>query len=449
MLENIATHGARVIWIDVTTSYRWTSTPVGIVRTEIEIAKYLLEKSSVKLCRWNGKGWQEITRSHYQQKVATLIAKKTNPIRPKRNTLKSIGIKIAKIILVGPMQRFTPSLKAIASGCLGVLKEIHYLAKKVPVKIEQKLNGQYNRMKDVVTPFNANDIYIAMGLDWDDKNLDVIREAKKKYGFKYVGVCYDLIPIFYPHFIVPGYRGKLTSHFVNMVWNAEKVMCISKFSENQMQYFSEDICLKKIVTDYFYLGSELSSVETHSSPSSVHRYCLYVSTIEPRKNHELLYKVWDLLVQRHGKEKVPKLIFVGKRGWLIDNLLEQIQKNPNTHDKIVIQEHVSDADLASLYDGALFTLFPSYVEGWGLPISESLHYGKVCLHSDTSSMPEASQNLVISKSPFDVLGWLEVVEQLTFNHQFRQDMERKIKSSYRPVNWCDTAETFYRSVEKL
>lgn len=449
MLDKSVAQGEKTIWIDVTTSYRWVSTPVGIVRTEIEIARYLLEKKIVKLCRWSGNGWLEVSRADYQEKLIALSAKNPQSKKTGGGRLKSLVVKLAKIILVGPLRRLVPSLKMIGSGCRSLFQEILYLAKKVLVKLKRKLVGTDKQQQDLVVPFHKDDIYISMGLDWDDKNLDVIREAKQKFKFKFVGVCYDLIPIFYPQFIVPGYREKLTSHFVNMVWNAELVMCISKYSQKQMQFFAEDICLKKIETDYFYLGSEMSTERQLSQSSISPGYCLYVSTIEPRKNHELLYKVWDLLVQKHGKEKVPKLIFVGKRGWLIDNLLAQIEKNPNTHDTISIQERVSDSALAQLYQGALFTLFPSYVEGWGLPIAESLHYGKVCLHADTSSMPEASQNLAISKSPYDILGWVDAVERLVFNSQLRQDMEGRIRSQFKPVKWNETAEKFYQGLQKL
>lgn len=449
MLEKNIAQSEKTIWIDVTTSFRWMNTAVGIVRTELEIAKYLIEKKSVKLCVWNKDTCHEISISQYKDKMNQLIARGAHrPVQGKMS-VKTVLVSVAKRIFVGPLRRLVPPLKLFANAFRSLLVEVKFLISRVPGKLKYKLGLQSSSEQDVSLPFKKDDIYITMGLDWDDKNMSILRQAKKKYGFKYVTVCYDLIPVFFPHFLVPGYREKLTYHFVNMVWNADLVMCISKYSQMQMQTFAEESCLKKINLDYFYLGSELPAIVPNTGSVKEPGYCIFVSTIEPRKNHDLLYKVWEMLAQKHGREKVPQLIFIGKCGWMMDSLLLQIKNNPYTQGKIIVQEHVSDSSLANLYQGALFTLFPSYVEGWGLPIAESLYYGKVCLHSDTSSMPEVSQGLSVSQSPYDVLSWFDAAEDLIFNVSHRRELESKIKTEYKPVSWRQSAETFYKRLENL
>ena len=68
---------------------------------------------------------------------------------------------------------------------------------------------------------------------------------------------------------------------------------------------------------------------------------------------------------------------------------------------IAVAETPSDAELAFLYRNCRFTVFPSLYEGWGLPIGESLWFGKLCIASKTSSMPEVGGDLVDYVDPKD------------------------------------------------
>ena len=87
-------------------------------------------------------------------------------------------------------------------------------------------------------------------------------------------------------------------------------------------------------------------------------YALIVSTIEARKNHLLLFRVWRRMLEEMPPERVPTLVFAGRIGWLVADLMQQIANTDNLGGKLMIIESPSDAELAALYDGCLFTLFP-------------------------------------------------------------------------------------------
>jgi glycosyltransferase involved in cell wall biosynthesis len=116
-------------------------------------------------------------------------------------------------------------------------------------------------------------------------------------------------------------------------------------------------------------------------------YALFVSTIEARKNHLLLFRVWRRMLDDMPRDSVPTLVFAGRVGWLVDDLMKQLENTDYLDRKICLIEDVSDAELASLYRGCRFTLFPSLYEGWGLPVTESLAFGKPCLVARNSSLP--------------------------------------------------------------
>src|SRR5205807_8834068 len=94
------------------------------------------------------------------------------------------------------------------------------------------------------------------------------------------------------------------------------------------------------------------------------RYVLYVSTIELRKNHRLLVRVWQRLLERHGANLVPNLIFAGKIGWLVEDLLADLEASNYLNGKIILLRSLSDAQLQQAYRSCLFTVFPSLCEGW-------------------------------------------------------------------------------------
>ncbi len=79
--------------------------------------------------------------------------------------------------------------------------------------------------------------------------------------------------------------------------------------------------------------------------------------------------------------------------------MQQIANTDNLGGKLMIVESPSDAELAALYDGCLFTLMPSLFEGWGLPVTESLGFGKPCMIANRTSLPEAGGDMVRSFDP--------------------------------------------------
>src|SRR5262249_54027712 len=143
-------------------------------------------------------------------------------------------------------------------------------------------------------------------------------------------------------------------------------------------------------------------------------FVLSVSTIEARKNHELLYHVWDRLVARHG-DRVPPLVLAGMVGWGVPDLLTRIRLNPRLAGKGLILDHVDDHELLWLYEHSLFTLFPSFYEGWGLPVAESLTLGRPCIVSNAGAVLEASQRLVPALDPLDFGAWYAEIERWLFD----------------------------------
>ncbi len=174
-------------------------------------------------------------------------------------------------------------------------------------------------------------------------------------------------------------------------------------------------------------------------------FVLSVSTVEIRKNHLLLAKIWVECI-REGID-LPRLVIVGRIGWDVDELLRWVAHAPELDGKVDIVSDVDDDELVHLYRDALFTVFPSRIEGWGLPVTESLTYGRVCVHSTDPAQLEASQGLMPAIHPDDFVGWKAEIVRLARDEEYRTSLERAMVEQYSPrtpAEYCQAFEAILR-----
>lgn len=116
---------------------------------------------------------------------------------------------------------------------------------------------------------------------------------------------------------------------------------------------------------------------------------LIVGTIEPRKNHRLLFKIWTELYESYGAQ-CPKLWIIGKRGWDIDEEITFLNHSPLMGKVIFELGDVDDETLHAYYKKAQALLFPSHAEGFGLPFYEAILRGKAVWASKIPAFIEAA-----------------------------------------------------------
>ena len=436
------------LWIDVTSSYRWKGNAVGIIRTEREIVCRICKKADIRLMISRDSSWFEISVEDYLSKDSCAKGRQF----PAEKEGRKLKIYFKKIILKYLKSLFNSYLAEIKAPTLEIVRALRVYARILNHFFKSKafsigLNIP-SRTKKVTYPFVDGDALLFMGLDWDDKCLGCLRKIKKHVNLRIVQVCYDVIPYTHPQFVVPGYADILIEHFVNMAWGANFVLCISHSTQTEFVKFCKKENLPLPKTETFRMGVISNQNKGSLAKSLKANYCLSVSTVEPRKNYQLLYQVWEMLLGENPDE-TPLLVIVGRKGWSSDDLIHLIQNNPRTVDKIVFKENVSDSELMELYDGALFTLFPSFVEGWGLPVTESLDAGKFCIASNTSSLPESSQGLIESLSPYDTQLWFEKVRYYLQNPSIVIQKELEINEKFIRVTWEEAAVEFYEKIHKF
>ena len=161
-------------------------------------------------------------------------------------------------------------------------------------------------------------------------------------------------------------------------------------------------------------------------------FWLSVGTIEPRKNQEML-----IYAYKAYKEKVQNakpLVFAGGYGWLMDDFKAKIHQNGLTED-IIFTGYVSDEEIVWLYRNCFGNLYPSYFEGFGLPVLEGMEQGAVTISSDCASLPEIIDDPSMTIAPDNINAWTDKMIELESDLvSYPLLKDRMIKSSEK-INW--------------
>ncbi|WP_210330659.1 MULTISPECIES: glycosyltransferase family 1 protein [unclassified Methylocystis] len=146
-------------------------------------------------------------------------------------------------------------------------------------------------------------------------------------------------------------------------------------------------------------------------------YFVVCGTIEPRKNLSTLLNVWRVLARDPAP---PKLIIVGKRGWLSAAAIEMLERSAALRPHVIEAGGLSTPGLRSLLAGARALLMPSFAEGFGLPVAEALAAGTPVVASDIEAFREVGGDAIDYVDPLDGLGWLQAVRDYSTPHSPRR-----------------------------
>jgi glycosyltransferase involved in cell wall biosynthesis len=319
------------------------------------------------------------------------------------------------------------------------------LAKRVLAKPE---GTGHDTAVHVVTssPFGPNDVVVVLGGIWHGSFAADMAREKEKRSFKFVHIVHDMIPDRVPAFVVEDLPGVFRAYKKIIFSIADGLIINSDSSKRDALLFMKEHNITPPPIHRFRIADEKHASKATPRKGAPKEFMLCVGTIEVRKNPMLLYYAYKQGL-REGK-KLPPLLMVGRNGWLTDDFLYMITHDPETKDRILVQSDVTNEELAWLFKNCLFTIWPSFYEGWGMPVAESLSYGKVCLSSDASSMPEIAPGLLDFFSPYDSKQCLDLM--VTYlDKKTREAKEQQIREKYKVTTWNNMYESISHFIDNI
>ncbi|MGI4748585.1 MAG: glycosyltransferase family 4 protein [Janthinobacterium lividum] len=248
----------------------------------------------------------------------------------------------------------------------------------------------------------------------------VVAQAIARRGAAFVPMVHDLIPLEFPEYSREREPARHASRIDTVVRQADAVLVPSETVRRSLLPYLERAERSHVPVWVIPHGVHLRALpKIGTGPgvmtmtgSTPHPYFVCLGTIEARKNHLLLLNLWRRLVEEQG-ERAPHLILIGKRGWENEQVLDMIERCPALQG--VVKEHnaLPDEDVVRLLKGARALLFPSFAEGYGLPLSEALSLGVPAICSDIPVFREVGDGLPTLLDPLDTMAWKRTIEAFT------------------------------------
>lgn len=192
-------------------------------------------------------------------------------------------------------------------------------------------------------------------------------------------MVHDMIPLDFPEYTKAGMSEQFAGRMQSLARYAQRIICNSADTQERVKHYFGQWGATP-VTVVAHLGVE--RMQMPRNPRAALPYFVCLGTIEPRKNHMLLFKIWEQFAKTLPSDEVPGLHIVGRRGWNNEDVFRFLDTSPLVGTHIFEASDFNDTELAKEISQSAGLLFPSHAEGFGLPALEAAQMGVPVLCSD-------------------------------------------------------------------
>lgn len=404
-------------------------TPTGIGRVELAYARYLLEQ--------------------YPDQVQFLFALPRRvqviPIRVAAryiNALSSVWHNEDQV-----SDKVIQKLQAFLKGDERFLtyreKPGHYVKSRVTQRISLVADLLMGVALEFIRPRNLSkysdsDVphaYVSVSNSIFSSNW-IVRWLEKSPSVAGIFLLHDIIPITNPEFTLPKTTIRHHRYIRRLAETAQTIIANSTYTLDCLKQYAAgmNMALPNLVTAP--LGVDESFIHWAAPRQKCAPYFVFIATIEPRKNHLMLLQVWQRLVDKFGAD-TPKLVLVGRRGWENENTLDMIERAETLRDHVIECSNVPDQLVIKLLSNACAALFPSHVEGFGLPLAEALALRTPVICSDIPPFKEIAGDVPEYVDPLAGRGWLRVVMEYAAKDSPKRAQQMARMKGFKPHTWDD------------
>jgi glycosyltransferase involved in cell wall biosynthesis len=221
---------------------------------------------------------------------------------------------------------------------------------------------------------------------------------------------HDLLPLEFPEYFAPAHIAEHRRAIEIFARHGRGAIVNTSAVAQQIRAFLHNggrpdipVLVRPIPPDPIFAAARGADPELRDVP-----YFVVCGTIEPRKNHLLLLHVWREL-SRQWRERTPKLLVIGRRGWENENVVDLLDRSHEIHAHVIEIDGLPSTDMARLFASARALLMPSFAEGYGLPIVEARAAGTPVIAADIPPFREAAPEATFRR-PLDGVGWLAAIK---------------------------------------
>ena len=275
----------------------------------------------------------------------------------------------------------------------------------------------------------------------------------RRQGLAFVPMVHDLIPSTHPEYARPQQVGRHRRRISTTASLADGVIVNSAATaEALLSHLPEAAgpgchILPPIVVARLGVAAQPAAALPWPQPDPAGQdrpYFVTLGTIEPRKNHLLLLNLWREMAARLG-DAAPRLLVIGRRGWENENILDMLDRCSALAGAVQETGPLPDAEVTRLLAGARALLFPSFAEGYGLPLAEALALGTPALCSDLPALREVGADVPEFLDPLDGPAWRDAVLHYAQPAAPRREAQLARLRHWHAPNWT----THFAEVDAL
>jgi len=257
----------------------------------------------------------------------------------------------------------------------------------------------------------------------------------RKMGVRPLFVIHDLIPVTHPEYSREGEREKHLLRVEHILDLAVGVIANSQATLNDLSQFAQASNRSVPLSTVGLLAPGMAKMQVNERPL-LRPYFVILSTIEPRKNHVMLLQVWRQLVER-SSDGAPHLVVIGQRGWKCQNVVDILERCTALKGFVTELNNCSDQDLVTYLHHSQALLFPSFAEGYGMPLIEALALGVPVIASDLPVFREIAADIPDYVDPLDGKRWGELIAEYTLTNSAHRTAQLVRMENFNPPCWTD------------
>lgn len=425
----------------------------GIQRVQLRI---LAELSSLYPSEVRAIYFNKMTRTHVVFDSQAVFGPLGTEFRP-NEVLRSLGIRrptllpdkyqIKNHLRPYEHQKIRRALHKIRLYALGLLAPSRLHARGF--EPWRKKDANWVTVSTSPLELKPDDTLALLGSFWDFDEVISLANRHRHQGGKVAVLVHDVIPATAPQYCSTGQVRQFWPRFSEVYKYANRFIAISQHTADDFKRCMGDRIVGipvNVVPLAHEFGFERQSRQPLTEAQPGRPYVLCIGTIESRKNGATLLKAWEKIIDRLGPA-TPDIVFCGKYGLGADAFRKHLTTNKKLADYVRVEASPSDESLKKMIQESMFTVFPSFYEGWGLPVGEAAWLGKFCLASSASSVPEVLGDLAEYVDPHDENAWANRIINLVQAPEIIEQRENRIRNS-KLRSWQDAARSMLEEISR-